>query len=557
MSDYYPDVREFRKRAANGNMTPVYKEMLADMETPVSAYMKIARGDASRYPSQDASRYPYLEAGVNPPGKIPGGISAGKIPGGISGYSFLLESVEGGERMARYSFLGSGANTVITSKGNVVEIARAGPAHGCAGPSESVDSPAHPCAGLSVTEKITLDGGRDVLDVLKAEFGKIKYVPDPNLPRFCGGAVGFIGYDMVRFFEDLPDSTTDDLHLPDCTLVFTDALLIFDHIRHKIRVVCNARMDGDPEAAYEQAKAKIDSVIEQLRQPLEVSYEKRQAAKPELTSNFTREGFEDAVRACKEYIAAGDVIQVVLSQRFSTKVGADSFDVYRALRSLNPSPYMYYLAYGDIKLIGSSPEILVTEERGNVTIRPIAGTRPRGATPDEDMALEKELLKDEKERAEHIMLVDLGRNDIGRVCRFGSVEVDQLMTIERYSHVMHIVSNVRGRLSMDKDQFDLLRACFPAGTVSGAPKIRAMEIIDEVEPTRRGTYAGSIGYFSYSGDMDTCITIRTILIHNDTAYVQVGAGIVADSDPAKEYQETMNKAMAMINALSAAEAGLE
>lgn len=522
MSAYSPDIIEFRKRAANGNMTPVYKEILADMETPVSAYMKIAHRHA---PSEDASTYPYLEAGTDPPGKI---------PGGISDYSFLLESVEGGERMARFSFLGSGVNTVITSKGGAVEIIRDGG-----------------------SEAITLDGGRDVLDVLKAEFGKIRYVPDPNLPRFCGGAVGFIGYDMVRFFEDLPDSTTDDLHLPDCTLVFTDTLLIFDHVRHRIRVVCNARVNGDPDAAYEQARLKIDSVIEQLRKPLEVSYQKRQAAKPELTSNFTREGFEDAVRACKEYIAAGDVIQVVLSQRFNTKVTADSFDVYRALRSLNPSPYMYYLAYGDTKLIGSSPEILVTEERGNVTIRPIAGTRPRGATPEEDVTLERELLKDEKERAEHIMLVDLGRNDIGRVCRFGSVEVDQLMTIERYSHVMHIVSNVRGRLSMDKDQFDLLRACFPAGTVSGAPKIRAMEIIDELEPTRRGTYAGSIGYFSYSGDMDTCITIRTILIQSDTAYVQVGAGIVADSDPAKEYQETVNKAMAMINALSAAEAGLE
>jgi len=530
MSAYYPDISEFRKRAANGNMTPVYKEILADMETPVSAYMKIARPATVSAPAGPASAACNRSNGMED----------------ADAYSFLLESVEGGERIARFSFLGNGANTVIKSKGNVVEITRSlegGPAHGCAGPS--------------VIEKITLDGGRDVLDVLKAEFGKIRYVPDANLPRFCGGAVGFISYDMVRFFEDLPDSTTDDLHLPDCTLVFTDTLLIFDHVRHRIRVVCNARIDGDPDAAYEQATRKIDSVIDQLRQPLEVSYEKRQAPKPEVTSNFTREGFENAVRACKEYIAAGDAIQIVLSQRFSTKVTADSFDVYRALRSLNPSPYMYYLAYGGTRLIGSSPEILVTEERGNVICRPIAGTRPRGATPEEDLALEHELLKDEKERAEHIMLVDLGRNDIGRVCRYGSVEVDQLMTIERYSHVMHIVSNVRGRLSMDKDQFDLLRACFPAGTVSGAPKIRAMEIIDELEPTRRGTYAGSIGYFSYSGDMDTCITIRTILMRDGVAYVQAGAGIVADSDPAKEYQECVNKAMAMINALSAAEAGLE
>lgn len=494
MSAYYPDVSEFRKRATNGNMTPVYKEILADMETPVSAFMKLEKG----------------------------------------AYSFLLESVEGGERMARFSFLGSGADTVIKSKGHEVEI-----------------------TGDGRAECVALDNGQDVLHILKSEFNKLRYVPDPNLPRFCGGAVGFIGYDMVRFFEDLPDSTTDDLQLDDCTLVFSDTLLIFDHIRHRIRVVCNARIDGDPDAAYQHATARIDGIIDQLRRPLEVSYETRHAPRPEVTSNFTKEGFEDAVRAVKEYIAAGDAIQVVLSQRFSTKVTADPFDVYRALRSLNPSPYMYYLAYGDIKLIGSSPEILVTEERGNVTTRPIAGTRPRGATPDEDLALEHELLKDEKEIAEHIMLVDLGRNDIGRVCRFGSVEVDQLMNIERYSHVMHIVSNVRGRLSLDKDQFDLLRACFPAGTVSGAPKIRAMEIIDELEPTRRGSYAGSIGYFSYSGDMDTCITIRTILIKGDTAYVQAGAGIVADSDPAKEYQETVNKAMAMINALTAAEEGLE
>ena len=494
MNPYYPDKQEFLKRAKSGNMTPVYKEILADMETPVSAFKKIGGGE----------------------------------------YSFLLESVEGGERMARFSFLGSGTNLVIKSKGRSVEIVRDGK-----------------------NDKFDLEPGCDVLHILEQELSELKYIPDPNLPRFCGGAVGFIGYDMVRFFEDLPDSTTDDLNLPDCTLIFTDTLLIFDHVKHRIRVVCNTKIDGDPEAAYDQATRKIDAFIEQLRSPADVSYEKRQVSTPEISSNFTKEGFEDAVLKCKEYIAAGDVIQVVLSQRFSTKVTADPFDVYRALRSLNPSPYMYYLSYGDTKLIGSSPEILVTEERGNVTVRPIAGTRPRGASEQEDLALERELLKDEKERAEHIMLVDLGRNDIGRVCRYGSVSVDELMTIERYSHVMHIVSNVKGRLKVDKDQFDLLRACFPAGTVSGAPKIRAMEIIDELEPTRRGPYAGAIGYFSYSGDMDTCITIRTILIQGDMAYVQAGAGIVADSDPAKEYQETQNKAMAMMKALSTAEAGLE
>jgi anthranilate synthase component I len=497
MNVFYPDKEEFLKRAGYGNMTPVYKEILADMETPVSAFKKIAGGN----------------------------------------YSFLLESVEGGERMARYSFLGSGANMVLKSKGRHVEITENGR-----------------------FEEMELSGDQDVLTVLKSHLGgAINYVPDPDLPRFCGGAVGFFGYDMVRFFEDLPDSTTDDLNLPDCTLVFTDTLLIFDQLRHKIRVVCNTRIDGNPEAAYEQATKKIDAFIEKLKAPLAptptLCHEER--AKLEITSNFTREEFEDAVRKCKDYIAAGDVIQVVLSQRFSTKIKADPFDIYRALRSVNPSPYMYYLAYDDIKLIGSSPEILVTEEQGNVTVRPIAGTRPRGASPDEDQMLERELINDEKERAEHIMLVDLGRNDIGRVCRYGSVMVDELMVIEKYSHVMHLVSNVRGRLKMDKDEYDLLRACFPAGTVSGAPKIRAMEIIDELEPTRRGTYAGAIGYFSYSGNMDTCITIRTILIKCDTAYIQAGAGLVADSDPAKEYQETQNKAMALIKALSAAEEGLE
>jgi anthranilate synthase component 1 len=496
MSAFYPERSEFIKRAKAGNMTPVYKEILADMETPVSAFKKIAdRG---------------------------------------GDYSFLLESVEGGERMARYSFLGSGTNLVIKSKGANVEITRNG-----------------------IPEQITLEPGKDVLHILKHELVSLNYVPDPDLPRFCGGAVGFLGYDIVRFFEDLPDSTTDDLGLADCTLIFTDTLLIFDHVRHRIRIVCNARIDGDPEGAYEKATQKIEELAERLRTPVQMNYEKRSAAPLEIKSNFTQEQYEKAVLKCKDYIAAGDVIQVVPSQRFSTHVTAEPFDIYRALRSLNPSPYMYYLAYQDTTLIGSSPEILVTEERGNVTVRPIAGTRPRGKTVEEDLDLEKELLKDEKERAEHIMLVDLGRNDIGRVCRYGSVKVDELMVIERYSHVMHIVSSVSGRLRADQDQFDVLRATFPAGTVSGAPKIRAMEIIDELEPTRRGTYAGAIGYFSYSGDMDTCITIRTILIQGNTAYVQAGGGVVADSDPAKEYQETQNKAMAMIKALAAAEEGLE
>jgi anthranilate synthase component 1 len=492
-----PDRQEFIRRAKQGNLVPVYRDILADMETPVSAFKKIAGSE----------------------------------------YSFLLESVEGGERLARFSFLGSGAAVLMRSKGRTVEVTTAGE-----------------------TERIELEDGQDPLDVLKRLLAHYNYVPDPDLPRFCGGAVGYIGYDMVRFFEDLPDKTEDDLDMDDCVFLITDALLIFDHVKHRIRVLCNAHVDGDAGAAYDEAQRKIDALAQQLRTcteqgnghgNLSAAY-----AKP-VTPNFTKGEFEDAVVACKEYIAAGDVIQVVLSQRLSAPVSADPFDVYRALRSVNPSPYMYYLSYGDVKLIGSSPEILVTEEQGHVRVRPIAGTRPRGATEAEDKALEEELLADEKERAEHIMLVDLGRNDIGRVCRYGSVTANELMVIERYSHVMHIVSNVEGRLMPNKDQFDVLRATFPAGTVSGAPKIRAMEIIEELEPSRRGTYAGSIGYFSFSGDMDTCITIRTILIKDGTAYVQAGAGIVADSVPETEYLETMNKARAMLRALELAEAGLD
>lgn len=492
---YYPDKDEFIRRAKAGNLISVYREILADMETPVSAFRKI----------------------------------------GGDGYSFLLESVEGGERLARFSFLGTSPALVMKSKGCSVELLENGR-----------------------SEEIELADGQDPLHILKKQLGRFKWSPDPDLPRFCGGAVGYIGYDMVRFFEDLPDEVSDDLGLPDAVFMFTDTILIFDHVKHRIKVLCNAQVNGDPEAAYEAAIHKIDRLVDKLRKPVDSTADPSgNKSVTEISSNFSKESFEEAVLACKDYITAGDCIQVVLSQRLSLPVSADPFDVYRALRSLNPSPYMYYLDYGEVKLIGSSPEILVTEERGKVTVRPIAGTRPRGQTEEQDKALEQELLADDKERAEHVMLVDLGRNDIGRVCRYGSVNVNEWMVIERYSHVMHIVSNVHGRLRPDKDQFDVLRATFPAGTVSGAPKIRAMEIIEELEPSRRGPYAGSIGYFSYSGDMDTCITIRTILIHNGTAYVQAGAGIVADSVPEREYQETMNKAGAMLRALELAESGLE
>lgn len=381
---------------------------------------------------------------------------------------------------------------------------------------------------------------------------------DPTLPPFCGGAVGYLSYDLVRFFERLPEKSEDPLGLPDCQFIFTDTLLIFDHVKHKILAVANARVEGDADAAYDQAVAKIDALVERLRQPLpqEAPPSPKEASPAPLQSNLSQAEFEAAVRHAKEYIAAGDAIQVVLSQRLSRRTRAEGFDIYRALRSLNPSPYMYYLSYGDVRLVGSSPEVLVTQNAGQITLRPIAGTRPRGRSEEEDRRLEAELLADEKERAEHIMLVDLGRNDLGRVAQAGSVRVDELMSVEKYSHVMHIVSNIVADLRPDRDQYDVLRACFPAGTVTGAPKIRAMEIIEELEPHRRGPYAGAIGYFSYSGNMDTCITIRTLVLQDGIVHLQAGAGIVADSVPEREYQECLNKARALLRAIEAAEMGL-
>ncbi|HET6453577.1 MAG TPA: anthranilate synthase component I [Armatimonadota bacterium] len=492
---YYPTKEEFVRRSKHGNLVPVYREILADMETPVSAYRKIARGK----------------------------------------YSFLLESVEGGERLARYSFLGTDPFLIFKSKGREVQIVE-----------------------RMRADKITLKEGQDPLHILEDLLARYKWVDDPDLPRFCGGAVGYIGYDAVRFFEKLPDDTVDDLNIPEFFFIFTDVFVVFDHLKHRIKVVCNPEVGSDPGTTYDLAIEKIDEIVQRLKEtPLPPSESRGEAKVLKPKSNMTQPQYEKMVEAAKEYIKAGDIIQVVPSQRLSVPLNVDTFDVYRALRSLNPSPYMYYLHYEDIKIIGTSPEILVTEDRGTVTVRPIAGTRWRGKTEAEDQALAEELLADEKERAEHIMLVDLGRNDLGRVCKYGTVEVGELMIIERYSHVMHIVSNVTGELADGLDQFDVLRATFPAGTVSGAPKIRAMEIIEELEPTKRGTYAGAIGYFSFSGNMDTCITIRTILVKDGVAYMQAGGGVVADSVPANEFQESMNKAGALLKAIEMAQKGLD
>ena len=491
----HPSFDDFSRKAEDGNLIPVYREILADMETPVSAFLKIDRGE----------------------------------------YAFLLESVEGGEKWGRYSFLSSSPGIIFKAKGSTVEVITE--------------------AGIQshAIEK-------DVLEPLKAILTRYRPVQTDDLPRFYGGMVGFLAYDVVRQFERLPEMTKDDLDLPDALFFLPDTLLIFDNVSHRIKVVSNVLVpEANPRRlreAYDAAARKIDAVVEALRRPLDVSHtEGRGAGTLQLGSTMSRVEFIQAVQRAQEYVRAGDVVQAVISQRLSTKTSADPFDIYRALRIINPSPYMYYLRLGDFQVVGSSPEVLVRLEEGRIDLRPIAGTRPRGQSDAEDLALEQELLADPKERAEHIMLVDLGRNDVGRVAEVGSVTVSELMTVERYSHVMHIVSNVKGRLAEGYDAFDLLRACFPAGTVTGAPKIRAMEIIEELEPVRRGPYAGAVGYFGFSGNMDTCITIRTVVITDGIAHVQVGAGIVADSDPEREYEETMNKAKGMLKAIEMAESG--
>ncbi len=502
---FHPSLEQFREKSSQGNLIPVWTEVLADTETPVSAFYKIASGRE---------------------------------------HAFLLESVEGGEHLARYSFLGTDPQLIFRSRGN----------------EASIHEPGKPDRTISLEA-----GTRDPLHVLKDILHRYKYVSTPELPQFVGGAVGMIGYDTVRFFEDLPDSKApDESATDDCIFLITDSLLIFDHVRHRVLALCNASVESmdDADDAYYSATNKVEDLIEKLLhgtgRPRPTTNTFATPIKPEpFVSNMTQEEYESKVLQAKEYVYAGDSFQIQFSRRLSKRLTADPFDVYRALRSINPSPYMFYLVFGDVKLIGASPEILVTEVDRTVTIRPIAGTRPRTGDPRQDDALAAELLADEKERAEHVMLVDLGRNDVGRVAKFGTVRVEQLMVIEKYSHVMHIVSDVKGELRDDLDQFDVLRASFPAGTLTGAPKVRTMEIIDELEPSRRGFYGGGIGYFSFSGNMDTCITIRTAMVKGDRIYIQAAGGIVADSVPAYEYRETAAKMRALVNAVEWAERGLE
>ncbi|MHB8137938.1 MAG: anthranilate synthase component I [Smithellaceae bacterium] len=489
---YQPKLPEFEAFARRGNLIPVYREILADIETPVSVLKKLQHKD----------------------------------------HVYLLESVEGGEKWGRYSFIGTDAGVVFKVRGPKVIIEEKG----------------------RVSER---EHKGDPLNAMRELLSRYKPVSMPGLPRFFGGAVGYLGYDMVRYFEKLPDAPPADLILDESVFVISDSLVIFDNTRHTIKVVaCAYTEDADsPEEAYAEACRKIDEMISLLEAPAASPSPLPKTNGVTFESNMTPDQYKAIVEKARRYIAAGDVIQVVLSQRFSTPCQTDPVDLYRALRYVNPSPYLFFLKLDDLTMIGSSPEVMVRLEQTDVELRPIAGTRKRGKTEQEDRALADELLSDEKERAEHVMLVDLGRNDLGRIAEAGSVQVNQYMVVEKYSHVMHLVSNVRAQLARGKDAFDVLAATFPAGTLTGAPKVRAMQIIDELEPLRRGPYGGAVGYFSFNGNMDLCITIRTMVIKDSKIFVQAGAGIVYDSQPETEHQETLNKARGMQMAVKLATGG--
>ncbi len=494
---YKPTLEQVEAMADKGNLIPIYRDLPADMETPVSVYLKL----------QD------------------------------EGPCFLLESVSGGEQVGRYSFIGVRPRGVMTTSGNEVYVAGGGHGH-----------------------TVSLENGVDPLDVLKEEMSQYKPVRLADLPRFIGGAVGFMSYDAVRRFERLPDDNPDDLGLPEAAFMIAHTIVVFDHARQRLQVVANTDLTrGDIRTAYQRAVSRIDEVVARLNAPLPEVSPAEHPSHNGLESNLTLEEYKNIVDKAKEYIAAGDIFQVVPSQRLSRQTAAHPFSIYRALRMHNPSPYMVFMRFPGgvggppLHIISASPEMHVRLEDGEAELRPIAGTRWRGLTVEEDTALSQDLLDDEKERAEHVMLVDLGRNDLGRVCEYNTVNVKELMVVERYSHVMHIVSDIRGQLKPDLDAFDLLRATFPAGTLTGAPKVRAMEIIDELEPVRRGIYGGILGYISYDGNMDTCIAIRTAVMKGDRVYIQAGGGVVADSDPQREYEESWNKAKAMAEAVEHAE----
>ena len=488
----HPSREEFLGLCAQGNVIPVYTDLMADFETPVSAYAKLKS----------------------------------------AGPSYLLESVEGGEHLSRYSFIGCRPRKIFICGPQTTEIRRPGQ------PSETIPTPADP------------------LRLIEAEMQGYKPVTHPALPRFTGGAVGFVGYEYVTRIEpSVPAAAVDELGTPLLYFMLSDSLLIFDRAKQTLRLCVNAHVQGDPAAAYAAAVAELQELYAILKHPRELAPAPliEPAAVQVPAGNFTKERFEAAVESTKEYIRSGDIIQIVLSQRFVRPFAKSPLDLYRALRTVNPSPYMFILDVGDFAIVGASPEVHVKVTDGLVESRPIAGTRPRGATPEADATLEKDLLADEKEKAEHLMLVDLARNDLGRVCQYGTVTVPEFMVVERYSHVMHIVSQVEGKLRPDRNAFDVMRATFPAGTVSGAPKIRAMQIIAQFEKLQRGFYAGALGYFSSDGNLDCCITLRTALLKDGQITIQAGAGLVADSVPSAEYQETINKASALFKAVAIAE----
>jgi len=492
---YSPDQHGFIAMADQAGLVPVHRTIIADLDTPLTIFAKVAGNDS---------------------------------------HAFLFESMEGGEKWGRYSFIGLDPMVIFESRQDRVQMT------------------------WPKQDRQESRQGVNPFTELKELIESFGCADMAGLPRFYGGAVGFLGYDMVRFIEEIPDAHPP-LDLPDSSFMVPGIVLIHDGVQQTLTVVCNVDVRGreDVRPLYAEACRRIEAVIDRLRRPLEDRFYQggTTAAPHTFSSNMDEEGFSTMVERAKEYILAGDIIQVVLSQRFHARTELDPFYLYRCLRHINPSPYLFFVRQGEVVLIGSSPEILVRLEDGEIELRPIAGTRKRGQSPEEDQALERELLADPKERAEHLMLVDLGRNDVGRVAASGSVEVRDLLVIERYSHVMHIVSGVHGRLAPGRDQFDVMQACFPAGTVSGAPKIRAMEIIDELEVARRGPYAGAVGYFGFSGNMDFCITIRTFLMRGRDLWIQAGAGIVADSDPRREYEETINKARGLRRAVELAEKG--